>query len=111
MAAVIFLGEDFYLVNAGGLAILIMGVAYFNYHKYRKMAVGEIKPNPKLSSLDRHPSDGDLSRPGMLRVQVSCMGLCSLTWAPSDVRPFKATAAVAEVCLSLLAGTGSGTRR
>eukprot|EP00891_Asterochloris_glomerata_P003104 jgi/Astpho2/3104/Aster-03393 len=69
MAAVIFLGEDFYLINAGGLAILIMGVAYFNYHKYRKMAVGEIKPNPKLSSLDRHPSDGDLSRPGMLRVQ------------------------------------------
>ena len=75
MAAVIFLGEDFYLINAGGLAILIMGVAYFNYHKYRKMAVGEIKPNPKLSSLDRHPSDGDLSRPGMLRVQVSCIGL------------------------------------
>ena len=43
MAAVVFLGEDFYLINALGLGVLIMGVFWFNYLKYKKVAAGEIK--------------------------------------------------------------------
>ena len=40
LAAVAFLGEDFTAVNAAGLAVLIAGVALFNYTKYRKIAAG-----------------------------------------------------------------------
>ena len=42
MAAVIFLGERFTLVNALGLFILICGVALFNVMKYRKLRMGEM---------------------------------------------------------------------
>ena len=41
MAAVIFLGETFTPVNALGLCILILGVALFNYIKYKKLRAGE----------------------------------------------------------------------
>lgn len=43
MAAVLFLGEEFYFINALGLGVLIMGVFWFNYLKYKKLAAGEIK--------------------------------------------------------------------
>jgi solute carrier family 35, member C2 len=36
LAAVTFLGEAFTAINAAGLAVLIAGVALFNYTKYRK---------------------------------------------------------------------------
>jgi multidrug transporter EmrE-like cation transporter len=38
LAAVAFLGESFSRVNAAGLAVLVAGVALFNYDKYRKVA-------------------------------------------------------------------------
>ena len=44
MAAVMFLDEDFYFTNAVGLGVLILGVFWFNYTKYKKVAAGEIKP-------------------------------------------------------------------
>lgn len=44
MAAVMFLDEDFYFTNAIGLGVLIMGVFWFNYTKYKKVVAGEIKP-------------------------------------------------------------------
>jgi len=45
VAAVLFLGEEFYLINGMGLAVLVMGVFWFNYTKYKKVAAGEIKPS------------------------------------------------------------------
>lgn len=42
MAAVLFLGERFTLVNALGLLILICGVGLFNFIKYRKLRAGEL---------------------------------------------------------------------
>ena len=44
MAAVMFLDEDFYFTNAVGLGVLVLGVFWFNYTKYKKVAAGEIKP-------------------------------------------------------------------
>ena len=41
----LFLGEEFYLINGMGLAVLVMGVFWFNYTKYKKVAAGEIKPS------------------------------------------------------------------
>ncbi|KAK9813893.1 hypothetical protein WJX73_003560 [Symbiochloris irregularis] len=38
MAAVAFLGEDFFFINGVGLVVLIAGVAVFNWTKYRKAA-------------------------------------------------------------------------
>ena len=38
LAAVAFLGESFSRINAAGLAVLVAGVALFNYTKYRKVA-------------------------------------------------------------------------
>ena len=43
LAAVVFLGESFSVVNGIGLAVLIAGVALFNWTKYRKMASGQAK--------------------------------------------------------------------
>lgn len=39
MAAVAFLGEDFYFINGIGLVVLVAGVAVFNWTKYRKHLV------------------------------------------------------------------------
>ncbi|KAK9866313.1 hypothetical protein WJX84_011708 [Apatococcus fuscideae] len=36
MAAVLFLGEDFTLINAMGLMVLVSGVIFFNYFRYQK---------------------------------------------------------------------------
>ena len=38
LAAVAFLGESFSKINAAGLAVLVAGVALFNWTKYRKVA-------------------------------------------------------------------------
>ena len=38
LAAVAFLGESFSRINAAGLAVLVAGVALFNWTKYRKVA-------------------------------------------------------------------------
>jgi hypothetical protein len=43
MAAVFFLGESFSFVNGVGLAVLICGVALFNWFKYQKIVSGEAK--------------------------------------------------------------------
>ena len=37
VSAVIFLGDDFGLINAVGLVVLVFGAALFNYSKYVKM--------------------------------------------------------------------------
>ena len=67
MAAVMFLDEDFYLTNAVGLGVLILGVFWFNYTKYKKVAAGEIKP--AKSGLEPYKEDAhDVVRP-----QPSCM--------------------------------------
>lgn len=57
MAAVMFLGEDFYLINALGLGVLIMGVFWFNYLKYKKVAAGEIKAS-KSADLEPYKDEG-----------------------------------------------------
>ena len=57
MAAVLFLGEDFYLINALGLGVLIMGVFWFNYLKYKKVAAGEIKAS-KSADLEPYKDEG-----------------------------------------------------
>ena len=57
MAAVLFLGEEFYLINALGLGVLIMGVFWFNYLKYKKVAAGEIKPS-KSANLEPYKDEG-----------------------------------------------------
>lgn len=57
MAAVVFLGEDFYLINALGLGVLIMGVFWFNYLKYKKVAAGEIKAS-KSAELEPYKDEG-----------------------------------------------------
>lgn len=55
MAAVLFLGEEFYAINAAGLGILVLGVFWFNYTKYKK-AAADTSPTEglhrKLSSSD-----------------------------------------------------------
>ncbi|KAL3137738.1 hypothetical protein ABBQ38_005002 [Trebouxia sp. C0009 RCD-2024] len=56
MAAVLFLGEDFYLINALGLGVLIMGVFWFNYLKYKKVAAGEIKAS-KSAALEPYKAE------------------------------------------------------
>lgn len=56
MAAVAFLGEDFYLINALGLGVLIMGVFWFNYLKYKKVAAGEIKAS-KSAALEPYKAE------------------------------------------------------
>lgn len=56
MAAVLFLGEEFYLINALGLGVLIMGVFWFNYLKYKKVAAGEIKPS-KSANLEPYKDE------------------------------------------------------
>ncbi|KAK9828533.1 hypothetical protein WJX72_000627 [[Myrmecia] bisecta] len=50
MAAVVFLGEDFSFINGVGLLILISGVVLFNYTKYRKMVLGEIRASSELKT-------------------------------------------------------------
>ena len=52
----LFLGEEFYLINALGLAVLIMGVFWFNYLKYKKVAAGEIKPS-KSANLEPYKDE------------------------------------------------------
>ena len=56
VAAVLFLGEEFYLINGVGLAVLIMGVFWFNYLKYKKVAAGEIKPS-KSANLEPYKEE------------------------------------------------------
>ena len=42
LAAVLFLGEHLTYVNCIGLVVLVMGVALFNYTKYRKVIMGQV---------------------------------------------------------------------
>jgi cbb3-type cytochrome oxidase subunit 3 len=58
MAAVLFLGEEFYAINAAGLAILVIGVFWFNYTKYRKAAAEQAATDV----LERKDSSPDLNR-------------------------------------------------
>lgn len=42
LAAVLFLGEHLTYVNCIGLVVLVLGVALFNYTKYRKVIMGQV---------------------------------------------------------------------
>ena len=41
LAAVIFLGEHLTYINCIGLVVLVLGVALFNYTKYKKVVTGQ----------------------------------------------------------------------
>ena len=73
VAAVLFLGEEFYLINAMGLAVLVMGVFWFNYTKYKKVAAGEIKPS-KSANLEPWKEE---DTPDVVSSITGCTGLCS----------------------------------
>ena len=46
LAAVLFLGEHLTYVNCIGLVVLVLGVALFNYTKYRKVIMGQAVSAP-----------------------------------------------------------------
>jgi len=41
LAAVLFLGEHLTYINCTGLVVLVLGVALFNYTKYKKVITGQ----------------------------------------------------------------------
>lgn len=43
VSAVIFLGDDFGLINAVGLVVLVFGAALFNYSKYRRLVEKDVR--------------------------------------------------------------------
>lgn len=73
VAAVLFLGEEFYLINGMGLAVLVMGVFWFNYTKYKKVAAGEIKPS-KSANLEPWKEE---DTPDVVSSITGCTSLCS----------------------------------
>ena len=79
MAAVLFLGEEFHLINGFGLAVLVMGVFWFNYTKYKKVAAGEIKPS-KSANLEPYKEE---DTPDMVSyiVAMNCLDALSLSQA------------------------------
>lgn len=73
VAAVLFLGEEFYLINGMGLAVLVMGVFWFNYTKYKKVAAGEIKPS-KSANLEPWKEE---DTPDVVSSITGCSSQCS----------------------------------
>ena len=69
MAAVMFLGEDFTLINAMGLMVLVSGVIFFNYFRYQKQLSADLGTK-KSHSLDA-VEEGRQVRNGLLLLSVS----------------------------------------